>query len=54
MDIRLNIETKIDLNESIKKIKWIGLDFSSVHLLQGNKDLLEESFQNTKEELIYG
>lgn len=44
----MNIET---IRE---EIKWIELDFSSIHILQGNKDLLEQTFQDTKKEMIHG
>jgi hypothetical protein len=54
MEIKLNIINKIDIKEKINKIKFSELDFSLIHLLQGNKDLLEQSFQDTKKEMIHG
>jgi hypothetical protein len=54
MEIKLNIINKIDIKEIKEKIKWIDLDFSSIHSLQGNKELLEKTFQETKKEMIHG
>ena len=55
MEIILNNIKSVDiekLKENIERIKWIELDFSPLHSLQGNKDLLEKSFKDTKKELI--
>jgi hypothetical protein len=54
MEVRLNIINKIDIHEERNKIEWIGLDFSSIHSLQGNKELLERIFQEIKKELVNG
>lgn len=54
MEIRLKIDETIDLNQLVEKIKWMELDFSVIHSLQGNKELLEKSFQDTKKELLNG
>jgi hypothetical protein len=54
MEIRLKIDETIDVNQLVKKIKWMELDFSTIHSLQGNKELLEQSFQDTKKELLNG
>jgi hypothetical protein len=54
MELKLNIINTIDIKERRKKIEWVDLDFSIIHSLQGNKELLELSFQNLKKQLIYG
>ena len=54
MQIQIDIINKIDIKEKLDKIKWIKLDFSVIHILQGNKKFLEQSFQDTKKEMIYG
>jgi hypothetical protein len=52
MKIELDIINKIDIKEKLNKIEWVELDFSIIHSLQGNKELLEKSFQETKKELL--
>ena len=54
MEIRLKIDGKFDLEKALSKIKFVKLDFSAIKLLQGDKDLLEKTFQEVKKELIYG
>ena len=54
MELKLNIINTIDIKEKRKNIEWVDLDFSIIHSLQGNKELLELSFQNLKIEMIYG
>jgi hypothetical protein len=54
MEIKLNIINTIDIKEIRNKIEWMELDFGLIHSLQGNKELLEQSFQDTKKEIIYG
>ena len=52
MEIIIDNIKLVDIEKLRDKIKWVELDFSSIHSLQGNKDLLEKSFQDTKKELI--
>ena len=52
MEIKLNIINTLDIKEKRNKIEWIDLDFSIIHSLQGNKELLEQTFQDTKKELV--
>jgi len=52
MEIKLNIINTIDIKEKMNKIKWVELDFGLIHSLQGNKELLEQTFQDTKKELV--
>jgi hypothetical protein len=52
MEIKLNIINILDIKEKRNKIEWIDLDFSIIHSLQGNKELLEQTFQDTKKELV--
>ena len=54
MNIQLDIINKIDIEEKRNTIEWVNLDFSIIHSLQGNKEILEQSFQSLKKELIYG
>ena len=54
MQIQIDIINKIDIKEKLDKIEWVELDFSIIHSLQGNKELLEQSFQSLKKEMIYG
>ena len=54
MEIKLNIINTIDINDLKDKIEWVELDFGLIHSLQGNKELLEQSFQDTKKEMIHG
>ena len=50
MIILENIKT-VDLTEIRNKIYFVELDFSMINSLKGNKDLLEQSFQELKKEL---
>lgn len=52
MEIKLNIINILDIKEKRNKIEWIDLDFSIIHSLKGNKELLEQTFQDTKKELV--
>jgi len=52
MEIKLNIINTLDIKEKRNKIEWVDLDFSIIHSLQGNKELLEQTFQDTKKELV--
>ena len=52
MEIILNIINILDIKEKRNKIEWVDLDFSIIHSLQGNKELLEQTFQDTKKELV--
>jgi hypothetical protein len=52
MEIKLNIINILDIKEKRNKIEWVDLDFSIIHSLQGNKELLEQTFQDTKKELV--
>lgn len=52
MEIKLNIINILDIKEKRNKIEWIDLNFSIIHSLQGNKELLEQTFQDTKKELV--
>jgi hypothetical protein len=54
MELKLNIINTIDIKEKRNKIEWVDLDFSMIHSLQGNKELLELSFQTIKKEITYG
>lgn len=54
MELKLNIINTIDIKEKRKNIEWVDLDFSIIHSLQGNKELLELSFQTIKKEITYG
>lgn len=51
--MKLEIEDKIELPE-ISSLEIEEIDFSSIKELVGNKPLLEQMFQETKNELIYG
>lgn len=33
-------------------LKYMKIDFSMIHRLQGNKELLEKAFQEVKQELL--
>jgi len=52
MEIILNNIKLVDIKKIRERIKWIDIDFSSFSSLKGNKDILEQSFQDTKKELI--
>lgn len=52
MEIILNNIKVVDIYKLRQEIKWVEIDFSSFHSLKGNKDLLEQTFQKTKNELI--
>ena len=52
MEIKLNIINILDIKEKRNKIEWIDLNFSIIHSLQGNKELLEQTFKDTKKELV--
>jgi hypothetical protein len=41
---------KIDIKKLREQINFITFDFSCIHSLQGNKDLLEKAFQDIKQE----
>jgi hypothetical protein len=48
--IILNDFEKIDIKKLKEQINFVTLDFSCIHNLQGNKDLLELAFQDVKKE----
>lgn len=48
-----NKKIKVPKKISLKPIKLIDLDFSSIKELKGNKTILEFHFQNQKLEDIY-
>jgi len=52
MEIILNNIKFVDIIEKRNKVEWIDFDFSIIHSLQGNKELLEQTFQDTKKELV--
>jgi len=52
MEIILNNIKSVDIFKLRQQIKWVEIDFSSFSLLKGNKDLLEQTFQQTKKELV--
>ena len=43
---------KIDIKKLKEQINFVTFDFSCIHNLQGNKDLLEQAFQDTKKEIL--
>jgi hypothetical protein len=52
MEIILNNIKFVDIIEKRNKVEWMELDFSIIHSLKGNKELLEQTFQDTKKELV--
>ncbi len=52
MEIILNNIKFVDIVEKRNNVEWIDLDFSIIHSLKGNKELLEQTFQDTKKELV--
>jgi len=52
MEIILNNIKSVDIFKLRQQIKWVEIDFSSFSSLKGNKDILEQTFQQTKNELV--
>jgi hypothetical protein len=54
-NIELDVNNILLKNELLKKRETlfnIGIDFSSIGMLKGDKKILEETFKQTKKELI--
>jgi hypothetical protein len=51
MEIKINIEGKGNIELKRSNLHFVELDFSMLHNLTGNKDILEQAFQELKEEL---
>jgi hypothetical protein len=49
-----NKKIKVKKLKKLTEPKMIDIDFSSIRSLIGNKIMLELTFQQTKNELIYG
>ena len=49
-----NKKIKVKKLKKVTEPKMIDIDFSSIKSLIGNKIMLELTFQETKNELIYG
>jgi hypothetical protein len=49
-----NKKIKVNKLKKVSEPKMIDIDFTSIKSLVGNKIMLELTFQQTKNELIYG
>jgi len=56
MEIRIYIEKEmdIDIQEVMSKILFIKPDFNSLKQFMGDKEIMEQTFQLTKKEMIDG
>jgi hypothetical protein len=52
MEIKLNVENKLNIFEMRKEIFHTEIDFSLINTLKGNKELLDLTFQQTKKEML--